>query len=138
MRLILLGSGTVENSRQAVPEAIDQYPEVKTFGPIIPAYGVWARHVKGLKLKNITFRLKTNDLRPAFIIEDGKDIEVNNCKIPETSGAQSIVRLENVDGAIITNTEAKGNAEAFVRVEGSDSKNVKLTGNKIKECKEKN
>lgn len=133
----LLGSGTVENSRHPVPEAIDQYPEVKTFGPMIPAYGLWARHVKGLKLKNITFRLKTNDLRPAFIIEDGKDITVSNCKIPETSGAQSIVRLENVDGALITNIEAKGNAEAFVRVEGSDSKNVKLAGNKIEGVKKK-
>ena len=126
----LLGDGTVENSRQVVPEAIDKYPEVKTFGPIIPAYGVWARHVKGLKLKNITFRLKHNDLRPAFIIEDGKNIEITGCKIPQTSGAQSIVRLENVDGAKITGTQVQGNAEAFVRVEGNDSKKIKVENNK--------
>ncbi|HUS01226.1 MAG TPA: glycosyl hydrolase family 28 protein, partial [Chitinophagaceae bacterium] len=126
----LLGDGTVENSRQVVTEAIDKYPEVKTFGPIIPAYGVWARHVKGLKLKHITFRLKHNDLRPAFLIEDGKDIEITNCKIPKTSGAQSIVRLENVDGAKITRTEVQGSADAFVRVEGNDSKKIKVENNK--------
>ncbi len=126
----LLGNGTIENSRHIVPEAIDQYPEVKTFGPIIPAYGVWARHVKGLKLKNITFRLKTNDLRPAFICEDGKDIELTKWDLPETNGAEAIVRLKNVQNAKIKAVNVKGKAQAFVRIEGKESKGVKLAGNK--------
>jgi polygalacturonase len=132
----LLGGGTVENSRVEVPEAIDKYPEVKTFGPTIPAYGLWARHVKGLKLKNISFRLKANDLRPAFIFEDGKDIEINDCKIPETKGAESIIRFVNVDGAKIKNTETKASANAFVKVEGSSSKNIRLDKNKSQIKKE--
>ena len=71
----LLGTGTEEDARRQVPEAVDQYPEVKTFGPKIPAYGVWARHVKGLKLKNVTFELKNPDARPKIICEDG-DLEI--------------------------------------------------------------
>ena len=71
----LLGTGTPEDALSQVPEAIDKYPEVKTFGPKIPAYGVWARHVKGLKLKNITFELKNPDARPEIICEDG-DIQI--------------------------------------------------------------
>lgn len=67
----LLGTGTREDALAVVPEAVDQYPEVKTFGPKIPAYGVWARHVKGLKLKNVTFELKNPDARPEIICEDG-------------------------------------------------------------------
>ncbi len=86
IKIELLGTGTAEISRHNVPEAIDQYPEVKTFGPVIPAYGVWARHVKGLKLKNIAFHIRNNDLRPVFICEDGKDIEVTGWNIPATSG----------------------------------------------------
>lgn len=127
----LLGTGTVEQSRHIVPEAIDQYPEIKTFGPIIPAYGVWARHVKGLKLKNITFRLQHNDLRPALICEDGINIEVTGWSIPRTSGAQAIIRLENVEGASISRTSASGPAAAFVRVEGSRSKDIRLSKNKV-------
>lgn len=68
----LLGTGTHEDALTVVPEAIDKYPEVKTFGPKIPAYGVWARHVKGLKLKNVTFELKNPDARPEIICEDGE------------------------------------------------------------------
>lgn len=126
----LLGTGTAENARHEVPEAIDKYPEVKTFGPTIPAYGVWARHVEGLKLKNVTFRLKNNDLRPAIICEDGKNIEITQCHIPETNGALSVIRLENVNGAVISNNEVKGKANAFVLEEGN-SKKVKMVNNKI-------
>jgi hypothetical protein len=127
----LLGTGTAEQSRHAVPEAIDQYPEVKTFGPIIPAYGVWARHVKGLKMKNITFRLKNNDLRPALVCEDGQDVNVEGWNIPKTTSAQAIIRLEHVEGATISKTVAKGSAAAFVRVEGSRSKDIRLSKNKV-------
>ena len=78
------GNGTAENARQVVPEAIDQYPEVKTFGPLVPAYGVWARHVQGLKLINVKFTLASEDLRPAFLCEDGKNIEIIRCSFPGT------------------------------------------------------
>jgi len=101
-------------------------------GPIIPAYGVWARHVKGLKLINVTFRLANNDVRPVFICEDGKDIEVTGWNIPATYGAQSIIRLENVEGATISNNKVKGIAEVFVKVEGSNSKDVRVKKNKTK------
>ncbi len=127
--IVLAGGGTAEHARQQVPEAVDKYPEVKTFGPLVPAYGIWARHVKGLKLNNISFSLDGNDLRPAFVCEDGEDIQLNNWKIPETNGAQCIIRLENVSGASITRTEAKGVADAFVRVEGAGSNRVQVEQN---------
>ena len=117
--------------RENDKKIIDKYPEVKTFGPLVPAYGVWARHVKGLKLVPLKFNLKNNDLRPAFVIDDGKEAEITNCKIAETSGAQSIISLENVEGARISKLEVKGSAEAFVRVEGSNSKDVRVMKNKI-------
>ena len=126
----LAGGGLPEHARHAVPEAIDKYPEVSTFGPRIPSYGVWARHVKGLKLINVSFKLDSNDVRPAFICEDGKDIQVKDWKLPETTGAQAIMRLENVEGAQISNVEVKGKADAFVRIEGTGSKSVKVTKNK--------
>jgi hypothetical protein len=125
----LLGSGDKEASRHAVPEAIDQYPEVKTFGPIIPAYGVWARHVRGLKMKNITFRIKQNDLRPAFVCEDGADITVDSWKLPETQGAEAVIRLQDVSGARISKVSVGGSAGSLVRLEGRSS-DVRLAKNK--------
>lgn len=73
--ITLRGDGSVEDAKVQVPEAIDQYPEVKTFGPTIPAYGLWARHVRNLTLRNVKFLLKNPDARPEIICEDG-DIRI--------------------------------------------------------------
>lgn len=133
----LAGGGNAENARQVVPEAIDKYPEVKTFGPLVPAYGIWARHVKGLKLKNISITLDSNDVRPAFVCEDGIGIELNNWKIPATTGAAAIVRLENVTNATISNNNVQGAAAAFVRIEGNQSGGVRIIKNKLHGTKKK-
>lgn len=125
----LAGGGTAENARHDVPEAVDKYPEISTFGPLIPAYGVWARHVKGLKLKNVSFTLDSADVRPAFIVEDGKKIEIDGGKVHVSPGAESVIRLENVAGANISNMNAAGEAASFVRIEGSESDNVRLSKN---------
>ncbi|SHG62733.1 Polygalacturonase [Pedobacter caeni] len=74
IEITLAGGGTEEDAKVLVPEAIDQYPEIKTFGPKIPAYGLWARHVKGLKVVNVKFILKAKDLRPPFVYEDVKEL----------------------------------------------------------------
>lgn len=137
IQINLAGGGNATNARQVVPEAIDKYPEVKTFGPLVPAYGVWARHVKGLKLINVTFTLDSNDLRPAFVCEDGKDIEIDRWKIPATNGAQAIIRLENVEKATIRNNDVQGTAEAFVRIEGTGSSAVRVVKNKLHSTKKK-
>jgi polygalacturonase len=125
----LPGGGTPADARVVVPEAIDKYPEVKTFGPTIPAYGLWARHVQGLQLKNIRFTLKNNDLRPAIVIEDGKDLEIEDSDLP--GGGEAVIRLENVDGAEVEKNRSDGKANAFVKQENG-TKNVKASKNKIK------
>jgi len=59
IEITLLGGGTQEHAKRIVQEAVSEYPEVKTFDPYIPAYGIWARHVKNLVLKNVIFHLKS-------------------------------------------------------------------------------
>lgn len=131
----LPGGGTLENSRHEVPEAIDQYPEVRTFGPTIPAYGIWARHVNGLKLKNITLTLDSVDVRPAIIIQDGKNLEIDSAVVSSSTGTESVIRFENVSGAEVKNIRVSGVAESFVRVEGKESCKINLVENRIPNIK---
>ncbi len=46
----------------------------------LPAYGVFARHVKDLELANITVDFLTNDLRPAIVCSDVNGLEIDNFK----------------------------------------------------------
>ena len=52
------------------------YPEPRWAGPT-PAYGLFARHVDGLRLRNVKFELMRPDERPDMILEDviNDDIE---------------------------------------------------------------
>ena len=50
------------------------YPEPRWAGPT-PAYGLFARHVDGLRLHNVQFELLSPDERPDIIIEDVKNID---------------------------------------------------------------
>ena len=50
------------------------YPEPRWAGPT-PAYGLFARHVDGLRLHNVQFELMRPDERPDIIIEDVKNID---------------------------------------------------------------
>lgn len=132
IQIDLAGGGVAADARHEVPEAIDKYPEVSTFGPLIPAYGLWARHVKGLKIINVTFKLDSADVRPAFIIEDGVNIEISGGDVKAYPGAESVVRLENVQGASIQNMTSIGKADAFVRIEGASSKDIRVLKNRLK------
>ena len=44
------------------------YPEPSMFGPT-PAYGLWARHVTGLKLDNVRIETLTPDPRPPILLQ---------------------------------------------------------------------
>ena len=50
------------------------YPEPRWAGPT-PAYGLYARHVDGLRLDNVKFELLRDDERPAILMEDVKNVE---------------------------------------------------------------
>ncbi|WP_343328552.1 glycoside hydrolase family 28 protein [Polaribacter staleyi] len=53
--ITLPGGGIKENRNITVPEDETRYPEFSFF-KVVPAYGMYARHIKNLKTKNITFK----------------------------------------------------------------------------------
>lgn len=71
------GGGTKEQAGRVVPEDEDKYPEPGMFGTA-PAYGLFARHVSNLRMRDIQFSLLSPDLRPAFVFDDAKGIDMNH------------------------------------------------------------
>lgn len=52
-----------------VPELPSVYPEPSNWG-ILPAYGLYARHVENLELSDITFQTMVEDERHAVVLDD--------------------------------------------------------------------
>jgi hypothetical protein len=65
-----LGSNsTIKDGGIVPPENEGAYPEVNRFG-MLPAYGVYVRHAKGIVLNNIGLAKKESDQRYAFVFDD--------------------------------------------------------------------
>ena len=60
------------------PELGTKYPEPGKFLGLCPAYGLFARHVRGIQLQNVTFLLDQPDVRPAIITDDVEGMKMEN------------------------------------------------------------
>ena len=49
------------------------YPEPSMFGPS-PVCGLWARHVDGLRIDNLTIETATPDPRPERLFENVREV----------------------------------------------------------------
>ena len=71
IRIYYKGGGTAEMGKRVVPEFEKDYPEPYRWG-MMPAYGFFFRHVKGLYLRGVEVSVLAPDGRPPFVYDDVK------------------------------------------------------------------
>jgi hypothetical protein len=103
IRLTSRGGGTAEEATVVPKEQGDIYPEPKRLGTM-PAYGIFARHVKGLELANIHTDFETNDLRPAASFTDIDGLEIDNFKPQVADGVKPAVFADDVKNLSVRNS----------------------------------
>ncbi len=62
--------GGVKAYNRNVPEEAQDYPEVYVYGRILPAKGIYFRHIDGLTLDNVTVETYRDDAREDFVFDD--------------------------------------------------------------------
>jgi polygalacturonase len=102
IRLDFKGGGTNMGKTYWPKELDAQYPEPNRIG-IMPAYGVFARHVKNLELANVSMSFETNDFRLAIACADVKGLEIDNFKAQLAPGV-SPSKFEKISGLVIRNS----------------------------------
>lgn len=127
--LTYTGGGTAEQgARRDIPDMDRDYPEMYIFGEL-PAYALYMHHVSGVILNNVTFRLESDDLRPALVCDDVDDLELNGFKVAGSKNAESAIRLQNSKNVFIAASRTLNETGTFLRVEGEQSRNIFLSGN---------
>jgi polygalacturonase len=94
IRIHYRGGGTKEDAARVVPENEKSYPEPSMFG-VLPAYGFYVRHAKGITFDNVEVSFEKDDARPAFVLDDVKGIEFFRTNAELSSGAKTF-SLRNV------------------------------------------
>jgi polygalacturonase len=72
------GGGKLADAQIQLPEKEKAYPEYSMFGKVMPAYGIYARHVRGVTFKNVRTTVKATDERPANIFIDAEGVTSTN------------------------------------------------------------
>ena len=62
--------GGVKTYNRNVPEKAQDYPEVYVYGRILPAKGIYFRHIDGLTLENVTVETYRQDARESVVLDD--------------------------------------------------------------------
>jgi polygalacturonase len=125
------GGGTAAQAAKVVPNIAAEYFGVwdpAPGGP--PAYGMYARNVKGLSLQNVRFEYEQPDARPAVIFDNVQDASVNGLSAKGNPGSE-LLRFINTKDVLLTATNVLTPAASFLRIEGPASEGIIIDGGNL-------
>jgi hypothetical protein len=129
------GGGTAEQAaKRDIPNVAAEYFGVwdkAPGGP--PAYGLFARNVKGLALHNVRFEYEGTEMRPALVFDNVRDASVTGLTVQGSPQTEAL-RLINSKDVMFTATRLLSPAKTFLQVEGAASENIIVTGSDMKKA----
>jgi hypothetical protein len=124
------GGGSAQlAAKRNVPQTTREYFGVwgeEPFGP--PAYGLFARNVKGLTLDNVRFTVTKPDLRPAVVFDNVHDAAIHALNVQGNPAAESVLRFTKVQDVLLSAPRVLTPSPAFLQLEGDGSSNVIVDG----------
>lgn len=121
------GGGTTEEATREIPKMAGEYFEIGT----PPAYGMFARNVRGLTLNNVRFEVKTEDLRPAVVFENVSDGTINGLSAHGNPKAEALLRFSNVREVLLSAARVLTSAAAFLKLMGPGNDRITIDGGDI-------
>ncbi|MGF7039357.1 glycoside hydrolase family 28 protein [Mucilaginibacter lappiensis] len=119
------GGGTAEQAAvRDVPKIAGEYYQIG----IPPAYGIYARNVRGLTLHNVRLTMASPDMRPALILDNVEDATVNGLSAQGQKSAESLLRFINTRDVLISALRVLTPVANVLQVEGKESLNIKIDG----------
>ncbi|MBV9084557.1 MAG: right-handed parallel beta-helix repeat-containing protein [Acidobacteriaceae bacterium] len=119
------GGGTAEDAaRRDLPAIAGEY---FMLGPM-PAYGLYARHSRGLTLQNVRFQVSRPDLRPSLILDHVEDAAIQCLNVEGNTEAESCLRFIDTKQVLMTATRLLTAASVFLQLEGAANEAITIDG----------
>ncbi len=119
------GGGTAEEaSIRDVPQRAGEYFELG----ILPAYGLYARNVRGLTLHDVRFEMTAPDLRPAMVFDRVEDGTINGFSAQGNPAAEALLRFTNSRDLLFTSPRVLTPSAAFLQLEGETNERITIDG----------
>jgi hypothetical protein len=128
VHIVYGGGGTAdEAARREIPPYAGEYFELGT----LPAYGLYARNVHGLTLRDVRFEVGEADLRPAVVFDRVNDAAISGLSVQGNPDAESAMRLIDSTETLLTGARLLTPAAVFLRVEGDKSESITVDGGDV-------
>ncbi|WP_263419028.1 glycoside hydrolase family 28 protein [Terriglobus albidus] len=101
-----------------VPEMERGYPEARMFG-MLPVSGLYARHVRGLKLADISLAATAGETRPAIMFDQVNGARITGFTSAAIVGAEPLIKVTNTKDTWISGASAPAKTGLFLAVEGA-------------------
>jgi hypothetical protein len=124
VQVVYEGGGTLEEAIREVPRLAGEYFEIGT----PPAYGLYARNVRGLTLHNVRLEALAPDLRPAVVFDNVTDAGVNGLSAQGNPQADSALRFTDTRSILLTASRLLTPAATFLKLEGAASAGIIVDG----------
>jgi hypothetical protein len=119
------GGGTAEEAAlRDVPKVVGEYYQTG----VLPAYGLYARAVRGLTLRNVRFDVAATELRPALVFDHVEDAALNGFSAQGNSQAESLVRFISTREVLLSASRVLATVPAFLELEGADCGEITIDG----------
>lgn len=127
------GGGTATDAAvRDVPKVAGEYYEAGVF----PAYGIYARRVRGLSLSNVRFDVSAPELRPAIVFDNVVDAAVNGLSAQGNSQSESLLRFIETRDVLLTASRVLTPSAVFLQVEGAGSRDITVDGGDLSKADE--
>jgi polygalacturonase len=133
IRLSFQGGGTQEFVNREIPELPEKYPEFRMFG-MLPAYGFYCRHAENVTFNDVEVGFIEPEARPAMVCDDITGLEFYRIKATPGSN-QPLLQFNDVRNVFLQSNIAPEGTETFLKVTGTKSKHIVLSGNDLSVAK---
>ncbi len=128
VHVVFGGGGTAEEAaRRDIPKHAGEYFDLGT----LPAYGIYARNVRGLSLRDVRLEVLEADLRPAVVFDHVEDAAINGLNVQSNPNSESAVRMIDSKQTLITAARVLTPGAVFLQVEGAGSEGITIDGGDI-------
>jgi len=117
-------------AERAIPENPQAYPEARMFGRL-PAAGLFARHVRGLRAHDLEFKLAPNEERPAVHLEDVRDVELRGLRSTAIAGTQPVVKVIQSKEVSVRSCTAPPETKVYLEARGDQCEHILLVNNDL-------
>jgi polygalacturonase len=95
---------------------------------VLPAYGLFARKVRGLTMSNVRLEVAGAEMRPAIAFQEVEDAAINGLNVAGDAKAESLLRFTDCRDILLSASRVLAPATAFLQVEGRSSGGITIDG----------